>query len=43
MPDNARAIVARYRQVWSETQDAAALPKMGLVRFIVVADSDARR
>jgi alkanesulfonate monooxygenase SsuD/methylene tetrahydromethanopterin reductase-like flavin-dependent oxidoreductase (luciferase family) len=40
MPDSARAIVARYRQVWGETQKAAALPKMGLVRFIVVADSD---
>ena len=37
----ARAIVARYRQVWREVQAAAALPKMGLVRFIVVADTDA--
>jgi alkanesulfonate monooxygenase SsuD/methylene tetrahydromethanopterin reductase-like flavin-dependent oxidoreductase (luciferase family) len=41
MPPNARAIIARYRQVWSETHGAsAAMPKMGLVRFIVVADSD---
>jgi len=40
MPTNARAIIVRYRQVWDETQSAAALPKMGVVRFIVVADSD---
>ena len=42
MPDNARAIVARYRKIWREVQGAAALPKMGVVRFIVVADSDAK-
>ena len=41
MPANARAIVARYRQVWNEVQNSVATPKMGLVRFIVVADSDA--
>jgi alkanesulfonate monooxygenase SsuD/methylene tetrahydromethanopterin reductase-like flavin-dependent oxidoreductase (luciferase family) len=41
MPATVRAIVARYRQVWREVQSAAELPKMGLVRFIVVADSDA--
>jgi alkanesulfonate monooxygenase SsuD/methylene tetrahydromethanopterin reductase-like flavin-dependent oxidoreductase (luciferase family) len=41
MPANARAIVARYRRVWLEAQGSAALPNMGLVRFIVVADSDA--
>jgi alkanesulfonate monooxygenase SsuD/methylene tetrahydromethanopterin reductase-like flavin-dependent oxidoreductase (luciferase family) len=44
MPDNTRAIVARYRQVWSETQSAradAAAPKIGMVRFILVAESDA--
>jgi alkanesulfonate monooxygenase SsuD/methylene tetrahydromethanopterin reductase-like flavin-dependent oxidoreductase (luciferase family) len=41
MPDNARAIVARYLQVWAEAQGSAAPPKMGIVRFIVVADSDA--
>jgi alkanesulfonate monooxygenase SsuD/methylene tetrahydromethanopterin reductase-like flavin-dependent oxidoreductase (luciferase family) len=40
MPANARAIVARYREVWSEAQRAAALPKMGVVRFIVVAETD---
>ena len=42
MPANARAMVARYRQVWREVQGAAAPPKMGVVRFIVVADSDAK-
>jgi alkanesulfonate monooxygenase SsuD/methylene tetrahydromethanopterin reductase-like flavin-dependent oxidoreductase (luciferase family) len=44
MPSNTRAIVDRYRQIWSEVQGTqtgkAALPKMGMVRFIVVADSD---
>ncbi len=40
MPDNARAIMARYLKVWAEVQGAAAPPKMGVVRFIVVADSD---
>ena len=40
MPANARAIVARYREVWGEAQSAAVLPKMGVVRFIVVADTD---
>jgi alkanesulfonate monooxygenase SsuD/methylene tetrahydromethanopterin reductase-like flavin-dependent oxidoreductase (luciferase family) len=42
MPDNARAIVARYREVWHDVQGPAALPKIGVVRFIVVADSDAK-
>jgi alkanesulfonate monooxygenase SsuD/methylene tetrahydromethanopterin reductase-like flavin-dependent oxidoreductase (luciferase family)/alkylhydroperoxidase family enzyme len=41
MPARVREIVERYRQVWHESQGAAALPKMGLVRFIVVADNDA--
>jgi alkanesulfonate monooxygenase SsuD/methylene tetrahydromethanopterin reductase-like flavin-dependent oxidoreductase (luciferase family) len=41
MPPNARAIIARYRQVWNEAQNSAVMPRMGLVRFIVVADSDA--
>ena len=42
MPAATRAIVARYRDVWREAQGAAApLPKMGMVRFIVVADTDA--
>jgi alkanesulfonate monooxygenase SsuD/methylene tetrahydromethanopterin reductase-like flavin-dependent oxidoreductase (luciferase family) len=42
MPANARAIVARYRQIWRDVQGPATLPKMGVVRFIVVADSDAK-
>jgi alkanesulfonate monooxygenase SsuD/methylene tetrahydromethanopterin reductase-like flavin-dependent oxidoreductase (luciferase family) len=42
MPANARAIVARYRQIWQDVQGPATLPKMGVVRFIVVADSDAK-
>ena len=41
MPENARAIVARYREVWAATQSAAAAPKMGIVRFIFVADDEA--
>jgi len=42
MPASARAIIARYREVWDETQKSAAPPKMGIVRFIVVADTDAK-
>jgi alkanesulfonate monooxygenase SsuD/methylene tetrahydromethanopterin reductase-like flavin-dependent oxidoreductase (luciferase family) len=42
MPDNTRAIVARYRQIWRDVQGPATLPKMGVVRFIVVADNDAK-
>ena len=41
MPDNTRAIIARYRKIWRDVQGPATLPKMGVVRFIVVADSDA--
>jgi alkanesulfonate monooxygenase SsuD/methylene tetrahydromethanopterin reductase-like flavin-dependent oxidoreductase (luciferase family) len=41
MPASTRAIVTRYRQIWSETQGGAPLPKMGIVRFIVVGESDA--
>jgi alkanesulfonate monooxygenase SsuD/methylene tetrahydromethanopterin reductase-like flavin-dependent oxidoreductase (luciferase family) len=41
MPGPTRAIVSRYRDVWREAQgDAAPLPKMGMVRFIFVADTD---
>jgi alkanesulfonate monooxygenase SsuD/methylene tetrahydromethanopterin reductase-like flavin-dependent oxidoreductase (luciferase family) len=40
VPANARAIIARYRQVWREVQASAAFPKMGVVRFIVVAETD---
>jgi alkanesulfonate monooxygenase SsuD/methylene tetrahydromethanopterin reductase-like flavin-dependent oxidoreductase (luciferase family) len=34
--------VASYRKTWHETQGTAALPKIGLGRFIVVADTDAK-
>src|ERR1700691_2311016 len=39
---NAREIVARFRKIWHEVQNSAVMPKMGLVRFIVVADTDAK-
>ena len=42
MPGPTRDMVARYRQVWREVQGASTPPKMGMVRFIVVADSDAK-
>ncbi len=42
MPAVTRSIVERYREVWRELNGASApLPKMGMVRFIVVADTDA--
>jgi alkanesulfonate monooxygenase SsuD/methylene tetrahydromethanopterin reductase-like flavin-dependent oxidoreductase (luciferase family) len=39
-PGNARSIIDRYRQVWQQTQNSNAVPKMGLVRFIVIAETD---
>jgi alkanesulfonate monooxygenase SsuD/methylene tetrahydromethanopterin reductase-like flavin-dependent oxidoreductase (luciferase family) len=39
-PGNARSIIDRYRQVWQQTQSSNAVPKMGLVRFIVIAETD---
>ncbi len=39
-PINARSIIDRYRQVWQRTQIPNAIPKIGLVRFIVVAETD---
>ena len=40
--DRARAIAERYRKEWADLKrDAAALPKIGITRHIVVADSDA--
>ena len=39
-PGNARSIIDRYRQVWQRTQIPNAIPKIGLVRFIVVAETD---
>jgi alkanesulfonate monooxygenase SsuD/methylene tetrahydromethanopterin reductase-like flavin-dependent oxidoreductase (luciferase family) len=41
MPGNTRAIVGRYREIWREVQGGAASPKIGMVRFILVAESDA--
>jgi alkanesulfonate monooxygenase SsuD/methylene tetrahydromethanopterin reductase-like flavin-dependent oxidoreductase (luciferase family) len=34
--------VASYQKTWRETQGTAPLPKIGLGRFIVVADTDAQ-
>jgi alkanesulfonate monooxygenase SsuD/methylene tetrahydromethanopterin reductase-like flavin-dependent oxidoreductase (luciferase family) len=43
VPATTRATIARYREVWREVHGAAAPPpKMGMVRFIVVADTDAQ-
>jgi alkanesulfonate monooxygenase SsuD/methylene tetrahydromethanopterin reductase-like flavin-dependent oxidoreductase (luciferase family) len=42
MPANARAIVSRYREVWLDVHGPALEPKMGVVRFIVVAETDAK-
>ena len=40
--DRARAIAERYRKEWAELKrEPAALPKIGITRHIVVADSDA--
>ena len=39
-PGNARSIIDRFRQVWQWTQSSDAVPKIGLVRFIVVAETD---
>jgi alkanesulfonate monooxygenase SsuD/methylene tetrahydromethanopterin reductase-like flavin-dependent oxidoreductase (luciferase family) len=41
IPATTRATIARYREVWREIHGTASpLPKMGMVRFIVLADSD---
>lgn len=40
-PGLTRASLERYRQVWRELHEAKPFPKMGMVRFIVVADTDA--
>jgi alkanesulfonate monooxygenase SsuD/methylene tetrahydromethanopterin reductase-like flavin-dependent oxidoreductase (luciferase family) len=44
MPGNTRAIIERYRQIWSDVHGSAATapPKIGMVRFILVAESDAQ-
>jgi len=38
--EETRACSERYRAVWRETRGEAPLPKLGLGRFIVVADTD---
>jgi len=40
MPDRTRAITDRYREIWSATRRTALLPKMGMVRFVLVAETD---
>jgi alkanesulfonate monooxygenase SsuD/methylene tetrahydromethanopterin reductase-like flavin-dependent oxidoreductase (luciferase family) len=39
--ERARKILARYQEVWGATPHTGPVPKMGLVRFIVVAETDA--
>src|SRR5947209_6054514 len=36
MPDQTRTIIARYRDIWAASQGSRSLPKMGMVRFILV-------
>jgi alkanesulfonate monooxygenase SsuD/methylene tetrahydromethanopterin reductase-like flavin-dependent oxidoreductase (luciferase family) len=40
-PPRTRACLMRFREVWREAHGAAPFPKMGMVRFIVVAEDDA--
>jgi len=40
--EEVRLTVASYRKTWCETQGAAPLPKIGLGRFVVVAETDAQ-
>ena len=35
-----RSFTDRYRTIWSETRAAEALPRLGLTRFVVVAETD---
>jgi alkanesulfonate monooxygenase SsuD/methylene tetrahydromethanopterin reductase-like flavin-dependent oxidoreductase (luciferase family) len=39
-PAQAKITTERYREVWREQRGDAPLPKLGIGRFIVVADSD---
>ena len=41
MPEPARAMIERYRTTWRELHGGGVLPKMGIVRFVVVAETDA--
>jgi alkanesulfonate monooxygenase SsuD/methylene tetrahydromethanopterin reductase-like flavin-dependent oxidoreductase (luciferase family) len=38
--DSAKVVSARYREVWRECNGAAPLPKLGIGRFIVLAETD---
>ncbi len=40
-PDMTRASIERYRAVWRPPHPGAAMPKLGLGRFIVVGETDA--
>ena len=40
-PAETRLSIARYRATWQPAHPGAAMPKLGLGRFIVVADTDA--
>ena len=42
VPGNAAKIIARYRQIRHDIGASGPPPKMGLVRFIVVAETDAK-
>jgi len=41
-PDMTRLSIERYRATWQPPHQGAAMPKLGLGRFIVVGDSDAQ-
>jgi len=41
-PDMTRASIERYRATWRPPHPGAALPKLGLGRFIVVGETDAK-
>jgi alkanesulfonate monooxygenase SsuD/methylene tetrahydromethanopterin reductase-like flavin-dependent oxidoreductase (luciferase family) len=40
-PEQTRIAMARYRATWRPPHPGAAMPKLGLGRFVVVADTDA--
>jgi alkanesulfonate monooxygenase SsuD/methylene tetrahydromethanopterin reductase-like flavin-dependent oxidoreductase (luciferase family) len=39
-PAKARAIINHYKKIWNELRRTGPMPKMGLVRFIFVAETD---
>ena len=40
VPEGAAAVMAAYRSAWAKLNGAASLPKLGIGRFIVVAETD---